>query len=370
MMRIIHKDLRKKHRGVALITALLVVSLATIMAVALTSRQYIDIRRTGNMMQSDQAYLDAIASETFVGQLLANFRDQQQSKFDDFTLYDLALTQLSTDMSDDNRLVSLQAAYPESRFNVNSLLTEVAAKDSENTPKRTIYRRLLRSVIEDLGGDTGQTDALVSSLMDWLDEDEEARLDGAEDSVYEGKDPPYKAANRMLTSISELRLIEGYTTELLDGIPADEEEEIEAIDGLLAYVDALPDKDTTINVNGVVKPKIFMALSNWIDVEMADALLQRQPYENLNDFKKHEIFDEIEGTKSGQNGAHSGNRQNFETKELPKFGPLLDIQSSYFLIRSGVTVGKTTVGLNSLIYVSTDGTKLEVISRAIGTDGI
>lgn len=359
MMRMLHKDMRKKHRGVALITALLVVSLATIMAVALTSRQYIDIRRTGNMMQSDQAYLDAIAAETFVGQLLANFRNKEQSKFDDFALYDLALTQLSTDMSDDNRLVTLQAAYPESRFNVNTL---VFANGKVNEKQREVYRRLLRSVIEEVGGDTGQVDSLISSLIDWLDEDEEARIDGAEDSVYEAKDPPYKAANRMLTSISELRLIEGYTEELLDGIPADEEQEIEAIDGLLAYVDALPDRNSTININGVIKPEILQALSTYMEMSMVEELMEAKPFKELSEFTTHKTLDSIK----------ESDKANWKKlkDEIKAYQGNLDVQSSYFLIKSGVTVGKTTVGLNSLIYVSTDGTKLEVISRAIGTDGI
>jgi len=362
MMRILHKDFRKKHRGVALVTALLVVSLATIMAVALTSRQYIDIRRTGNMMQSDQAYLDAIASETFVGQLLANFRSSGQSNFDDINLFDLALVQLSTDMSDEARIVSLQADYPESRFNVNTLVLE---DDKPNPKQKEMYRRLLKYVIDDLGGDRGQVDGLVSSLIDWIDENEEALIDGAEDSIYESKEPPYKAANRMLTSISELRLVEGYTEELLDGIPADEEQEIEAVDGLLAYVTALPDRDTTINVNAVSKHKIFMAMSNYLDLEMAEELISGQPYEEKDGAAKHPIFDTIKApnqTPTQENNYSVLTRNMREAK--------LDIKSSYFIINSAVTVGKTTVDLNSLIYVRTDGGKLEVISRAIGTDGI
>jgi len=354
--------LMKKNKGVALITALLVVALATIMAVALTSRQYIDIRRTGNMMKSDQAFLDAIAAETFVAHTLASFRSEGGSKYDDLTLFNLALTQLSGDMSDDNRLVSVQALYPESRFNVNTL---VKIDDKPNEKQIKVFRRLLRSVLTDLNVNPGEVDSLISNLIDWIDANEEARIDGAEDGVYEGKDPPYKAANRMLTSISELRLVEGFSEELLDGVPADEEQEIEAIDGLLAYVDALPDRVSTINVNSVIKPQVFQSLGTYMEDTMVEDLMNAQPFEELTNFTGHETFDSIKSSEK-DGGANWKDLK----KEIKEYTGSLDVQSSYFLIKTNVAVGKTVVDLNTLVYVSTDGTKLEVISRAIGTDGI
>jgi len=46
-----------KQQGVALITALLVVSLATVLAVSLVNHLYFDIRRTENILRLDQAQL-------------------------------------------------------------------------------------------------------------------------------------------------------------------------------------------------------------------------------------------------------------------------------------------------------------------------
>ncbi|HFE37527.1 MAG TPA: general secretion pathway protein GspK [Gammaproteobacteria bacterium] len=347
------------QRGVALITALLVVSLATIMAVSLMSRQFIDIRRTGNMMHSDQAYLDAIAAETFVGQLLASVRRQGQSTFDDLALFDLALMQLSGDMSDDSRVVSVQVSYPESRFNVNTLMTD---EGKVNPKQENVYRRLLSAVLADLGENTSQVDNLVSSLLDWLDADEEARIDGAEDSVYEGKDVPYKAANRMLTSISELRLVDGYTETLLEGIPANEAENIEAVDGLLAYVDALPYEYSTINVNAVVKRNIITALSAYLEPGMVDDLMEGAPYEKITEFTGHGTLESIKTSDPS--------RYQKLTNEIRGYQSNLTVQSNYFLIKSQVVVGKTAVNLNSLVYVDKNGANFNVISRSIGTEGI
>ena len=48
------------QRGVALITALLVVALATTAAVAMATRLNVDMRRTGNLLNGEQAYAYAL----------------------------------------------------------------------------------------------------------------------------------------------------------------------------------------------------------------------------------------------------------------------------------------------------------------------
>ncbi|VAW87469.1 hypothetical protein MNBD_GAMMA16-1826, partial [hydrothermal vent metagenome] len=60
----------RKSRGVALVTALLLTALATIMAVSLVSNQHLDIRRTGNLIEANRAYLFALGIEEWVKQVL------------------------------------------------------------------------------------------------------------------------------------------------------------------------------------------------------------------------------------------------------------------------------------------------------------
>ena len=60
----------QKQKGVALITAMLIASLASIAAVAMVSRQNLDIRRTENMLEADKAYMYALAAESWVTQIL------------------------------------------------------------------------------------------------------------------------------------------------------------------------------------------------------------------------------------------------------------------------------------------------------------
>ncbi len=348
----------KRERGVALVTALLIVSLATIMAVSLVSRQYIDVRRTGNIMLSDQAYLYSLAMENFAGQLLAFYRDQGKSKFDNRAEFEAAMMQFSA-FPVEGGTVAVSVSYPEALFNVNTLIKDGKVDQTQEAR----FRRLLISIIEDFNGGGAQVDELVNALLDWIDSDEEARIGGAEDGTYESKEIPYKAANQMMSSISELRLVDGYSHELLYGIPGDEDNE--AIAGLLSYVTALPDRNTLLNVNLVTEAKQFAALSPHIDFDMAEKLIVvDDPFEKVAEFKSSDVFDNVSAQKL------QGQIKSDKDQLNADLNSILGVQSQYFMLKGVATVGQARIDLNSLIYVSKNGTKLEVISRSIGTAGI
>src|SRR5690606_21757212 len=60
----------RRQRGIALITALLVVAIATLLAVEMASRERLDIRRTQNLIAGDQAYDLALAAESWALDIL------------------------------------------------------------------------------------------------------------------------------------------------------------------------------------------------------------------------------------------------------------------------------------------------------------
>ena len=72
--------MKSRQRGVALVTALLVVSLATVAAVAMAARFQVDMRRTGNLLNGEQAYAYAVAAESWAYVILR--RDRNESKHD------------------------------------------------------------------------------------------------------------------------------------------------------------------------------------------------------------------------------------------------------------------------------------------------
>jgi general secretion pathway protein K len=81
---------------------------------------------------------------------------------------------------------------------------------------------LLDKVIEGLPGtaDGNLYDAeeLAHDLMDYVDADDAGLRGGLEDDVYQSQDPPYRAANRPLLSLDELRLVDGFDGRLVEAL--------------------------------------------------------------------------------------------------------------------------------------------------------
>jgi general secretion pathway protein K len=218
-----------KQRGVALVTALLVVSLATIAAVAMATRLQVDVRRTGNLLHGEQAYAYALAAESWAEVILR--RDADDSKID--TLGEDWATALPP-IAVEGGVVSGRIEDLQGRFNVNNL---VGADGKPSAPDLEYFKRLLALLELEPG--------LAIALLDWIDADINATFpDGAEDDIYLLEDPPYRAANRPLVSTSELRLVKGYTPEIV------------AL--LEPYITALPEP-TALNVN-TATPVVLQAL--------------------------------------------------------------------------------------------------------------
>ena len=210
----------KRQRGVALITAVLMVSLATVAAVAMATRQQLDLRRTGNLLHGEQAWAYVLGAESWARVILA--RD---------------LTQNKTDSGQDDWATQVPAAFVEGgsvagrvvdlqgRFNLNSL---VDAQGLAVPAAIARFKRLLQVL------DISET--LANALVDWLDKNVDVTFpDGAEDNAYLLLNPPYRAANRPLGSVSELRLVQGFSAEV--------------VDKLRPFVCALPTSAGAVNVN-------------------------------------------------------------------------------------------------------------------------
>lgn len=258
-----------RQRGVALVTALLVVSLATVAAVAMATRLQVDMRRTGNLLNGEQAYAYAVAAESWAYVILR--RDQQESDFDSLGEdWASALPPIAVEGGFVNgRIEDLQG-----RFNINNLIEDEGqptdAESSVNEEELAYFKRLLE--VLDL------EPALAPALLDWIDADINTRFpDGAEDDTYLLTEPPYRAANRPMVSISELRLVRGFTRE------------VTAV--LEPHVTALPEA-TVININ-TATPAVLRALHEELDdsgVEQLIADRGEDGYEDVDTFLEHDAL--------------------------------------------------------------------------------
>jgi len=75
----------------------------------------------------------------------------------------------------------------------------------------------LRRIFMHLGADERQRNTIVDSIMDWRDEDDLHRLNGAESEYYLSLSPPYTARNGPFDSVEDLLWVKGMTAELFYG---------------------------------------------------------------------------------------------------------------------------------------------------------
>jgi general secretion pathway protein K len=302
------------QQGVALIIALLVVSLATLLAVAMTTRQQLDIARTANIIQGNQAYLYALASESWAKHIL--FRDSQNSTID--SLNEAWATSLLP-MPLPGGTIQVQLEDLQSRFNLNNLVSN----NQPNSPAITVFQRLLK--VLDLPPE------LAAVVVDWIDSNNEAQLpNGAEDNTYLAKTPAYRAANQPFRSPSEMRLLAGF--------------DAATYQKLLPFICTLP-TPTAININTATLPvlRAVVAGLSEVDAQALIATRHNQPFNSLPDFLVHEA---VAGLKVESNN--------------------LTISSQYFLLMASVQMGRGKAQLSSILQRLPH--TVQVIFRAQNTE--
>lgn len=100
----------------------------------------------------------------------------------------------------------------------NGWEVSVSVRDeSGKLPINTMEEDALNRMLEEsFDFDFGTARELSSMLLDWIDPDDSRRLNGAESEDYLRRNPPYRAANKPLQSLEELRLIEIWEDEFFD----------------------------------------------------------------------------------------------------------------------------------------------------------
>lgn len=312
------------QRGVALITAMLVVALAASAAVAMVSRQQYDIRRTGNLLQAEQAYLYVLGIEDWAGQILR--RDREDNNVDHAG--EEWATLLPPIPVEGGQLAG-SIEELQGRFNLNDLILN-GEVDAEALAR---FRRLLAAL--ELNTE------LAMAVADWLDADIEPIFPGgAEDDTYTRGVRPYRSANAPFVSVSELRLLNGMN-EIVDP-----EEKETVYDKLVPHVCALPGR-TPVNVNTATAP-VLMSLAEGLTEADAEALIEGrgdEGYTTVNDFLQANA---LAGRGDG------------------KLEKLVDVKSDYFVVTSQVNFGRITVNYQSMIQRGATGV-VRVRMRAQGT---
>ena len=258
-----------QERGIALIAVLLLLVFILTIVGGLFYRHQIHVQKVTRSVVGEQTLLLLLSAESWAKSVLEE--DAGDSGIDHLgEIWARNLPVLPIEGGQiAGCLMDLQGL-----FNINSLALysnkswddELQAQFADN---KTTRRRLLANLMSLL--DMDNSDSRIAALVDWLDAD--AWLvspDSAEDNEYLLNDPPYRAANHSLTELTELSLVQGFST-------AD-------VVKLAPWVNIISDaEEEKINVN-TAPALIMMALSPYITGPAVETLEEARPFETVDEF--------------------------------------------------------------------------------------
>ncbi|MCW9047928.1 MAG: type II secretion system minor pseudopilin GspK [Gammaproteobacteria bacterium] len=318
-----------RQRGVAIIVALLVVSLATVLAVSLVKHLNYDIRRTENILRLDQAHLyNANAVEFSMLLIELDRKNNEYDGLDDIALFHEQASVFPVEGGMvTNKLTDLQSC-----FNLNNL--------SKTNTELAAYRAQYIRLLDVLEVDNSLHVTLTDSLIDWLDQDDIPEPRGAEFDYYIGLEKqPYRTANNLLVSPSELRLVKGYTPDILKLIKNE--------------VCVLPAVKTAININ--TASNIMIESIENLDGHSAQIVTDRDASaENTEDDEPFVTLDLFTKYVTGT----------LKVKNFNSYG--LQTYSEYFLLQTNTQLGAGDMKLFSIIYRDQSSGKTELIRQTGG----
>ena len=293
------------QRGIALITALVVMAIAAAIATAMYWRDGLATRRTAAVVQGDQAMEYALGAEGWAEQILA----RAAKKNGQATALSQDWAQQLPPLPVDGGQIQGKLEDLQGRFNINNVSTPQGVQQ---------FQSLLQAL--------GQDPNLALAAADWMRGG--GGVISANDDAYTRLQPPYLAGQRPMASISELQLVAGFTPAIYAR--------------LSPYLCALPlqgKAPTPININTASIPVL----------------------QSINPHVTSDLASQVVGERGS--APLTAPPQAFSQANIPSNG--YGYNSSYFLLTVVAQIGSTHVTLYSLLY--RQGTSVSAIRRTFGT---
>jgi len=266
----------KPQQGIALITILVMVALATILAATIAKRQANTAENTAYLMRQNQSLLYAKSAEAFFSELLVD--DAENAGDIDHLQENWAKPMPAFPVEDG--FVSGTLEDQSGKFNLNSL---VNADGMPNLQAKAWFEKLLLRV--------GLPENLSEAVIDWQDVDNETiGAMGAEAIYYQGLAQGYLPANSKFHSVQELKLVRGF-----EGAKY-----LQIAD----YVTAVPTSESKVNIN--TAPAMLLAsLDPKLDIKAVQQVLQRRQsnleyFASVNDLWAIEPFSQVSADVRGE----------------------------------------------------------------------
>jgi general secretion pathway protein K len=305
------------QRGVALITAIVLVAIATILAVHIGTRAALDLRRTAGLAALDQGWHVALGAEAWAAEVLGEDAENEQQMDHLGEAWAQPLPGLPIDGGEVRGAIEDM----QGRFNVNNLVTP---QRQTNPAAVEVFQRLLLLV--------GAQPRWAPVMADWLDQDTNSNIpEGAEDGDYLSQNPPYRAANGVVTTTSEMMSLPGMTREEFERIRP--------------YIAALP-VNSTINLCTAKAPVLAALLEGGTDFGDAE-LLESNRRDGC--YPTESILSQTPGL------------------DWPAINPLVSENSDWFRVVTAVRIGTSEFTLYSLMQ-RRDSRSIRTVLRSTGTE--
>jgi general secretion pathway protein K len=325
---------RRRQHGVALIIALVLVALATILATKMTFAGFLERRRAIGVMAVEQAMQFGLGAEALAADALAQDAQtsgQQTTLAGPWAQPTPPLPITPADNPEGEPIGTMQGQLDDMQglFNLNNLARVVAggltAQPTQDPQPLEQFQRLLVLV--------GLEPKWAAIARDWIDPDDiPGTPDGAEDQVYTSQMPPYRTGNWPMMSPTELMNMPGFGADRYRKIAP--------------YVTALP--SSTVPINICTAPAVVIE-------SLAENLNGEYTPEVLASERRNGCFPDLNSFRSivGPQGLAAINGRYGQT-------------SQYFRLTTHITLGTTEFTLYSLLLRGNGG-KITPLLRSFGT---
>ena len=217
-MRYLPCKAQGRQSGAALVIAMLVFAMSAALVVAMQSEFSRLFARSAGVLIGEQAHAYLRGAEDLAAMvLLADYDSDQTAQKNRDDLTEIWAQDQPPYALDEGGWMSGTLEDLQGRFNLNALgmprRTQPKPGEFRHTPQQAQFIRLLQALGEPELSDF-EAIAITDAIVDWLDKDTQPALEGAEDDFYYGQDPAYRAANRAMSSVSELLAVANVTAEL------------------------------------------------------------------------------------------------------------------------------------------------------------
>lgn len=316
--------MKAQQKGVALLIVLLILALMVTIAATIAERNGRTYLRTAAQLDRQQAKWYGLAAETLAGRILQTeiaAAPNQTSLMRNGFKFPIEGGELLGEVVDGQACFNLNAINQGGKQNDPTVMPYPAQ----------VFLQLLKNV----GVAALQAEQVTGALRDWIDNDNEPGINGAEDDSYMALDVPYLPANQSMQDVSELRTVLGIDATLYRQ--------------LLPYVCALPMQKLQVNVNTLrVSQSALLAALFLTEISPMEAsqLLQQRPldgWDSVMTFLAQPALKDIDSAAAK---------------------PVLAVKSVFFLADFSVLMGNSDFSQHSLLQMT--GNNLQVVQRRYG----